>query len=583
VVAIQALEALRQEHQVLRDALERWVNGDTHYQEGDGPRLRVPPHSKGRAAQAILRAWRKEGSFMPGTPEMLYKLSLDAQALGDIPVMVGNFSHVGALEMDRVGASAGLNTFLHNFPNLRTLSLTGNELSRVPQAIAAMPKLEHLDLSDNRIRLTSESIPLLNGLERLQTLNLSFNPALGQTPTVSALKQLRHLALRGTKIVDWPVGVNDLSELQTLDLRDNLIAHIPETVYQARPALNFGTNVDGNPLSASSLKALAAYQQSNRISLGILAADYLQVAAVQPDIARHGSIWMSGLAGAESARKQALWSSLSLYPRSRDFFHMLARLHDTADYDLMQIDLTQRVWNVLEAAGEDDALRRTLFQVARVGRVSAENAAGVFSDMVVRVLCYRAVLSARTGNRTLEGELVRLLRGLFRLQQVERQAMIEIGRRTVSGPFSRAQARELELIYRVRLAERLELPAQPREMNFVRDVDVSPEALESAYQEVAKAENSADLLASIKARKFWYEYLLENHQEEFDTLSQRSVHAFAQLEAQVALPRETATQRLNAIIENFKNDTVQFFDRLTAAALARHPGLELPAEEVSDE
>ena len=493
VVAIQALEALRQEHQAIRDALERWVNRQTHYQEGDGPRLRVPQHSKGRAAQAILRAWRKEGSFMPGTPEMLYKLSLDAQPLGDIPVLVGNFSHIGALEMDRVGASAGLNAFLRNFPNLRTLSLTGNELSRIPQAIAAMPKLEHLDLSDNRIHLTSESIPLLNGLEHLQTLNLSFNPALGQTPTVTALKQLRHLALRGTKIVDWPVGVNDLSALQTLDLlRDNLIAHIPETVYQARPALNFGTNVDGNPLSASSLKALAAYQQSNRISLGVLAADYLQVAAVQPDVARHGSIWLSGQVGAELARKEALWSSLSLYPRSRDFFHMLARLHDTADYDLMQIDLTQRVWNVLEAAGEDDALRRTLFQVARVGRVSAENAAGVFSDMVVRVLCYRAVLSARTGNRTLEGELVRLLRGLFRLQQVERQAMIEIGRRTLSGPFSRAQARELELIYRVRLAERLELPAQPREMNFVRDVDVSPEALESAYQEVAKAENSAD-------------------------------------------------------------------------------------------
>jgi hypothetical protein len=249
----------------------------------------------------------------------------------------------------------------------------------------------------------------------------------------------------------------------------------------------------------------------------------------------------------------------------------------------MKIDLTQRVWNVLEAAAEDDVLRRALFQAARTGRVSAENAAGLFSDMVVRVLCYRAVVSARTGNRTLEGELVHLLRGLFRLQQVERQANIEIGRRTLSGPFSRAQARELELIYRVRLAQRLDLPAQPREMNFVRNVDVSPEELESAYQEVAKAEHSAALMTSINARRFWYEYLLQTHQDEFDTMTQRSAHAFAQLQAQIALPRATATQRLNAIIENYKNDTVQFFDRLTAAALARHPGLPLPAKEVSDE
>lgn len=583
VVAIRTLEVLREEHRAIRDALQRWVNRDTHYQEDDGPRLKVPQHSKGRAAQSILRAWRKEGSVVPDTPERLYTLSFDAQALGDIPMMVGNFNHIGVLEMDGVGASAGLNAFLRNFTNLRRLSLTGNQLTRIPQAIAAMPKLEHLDLSDNRIQLTPESIQSLNGMEQLQSLNLSFNSQLGRPPTVTALKQLRHLALRGTKIVDWPVGVNDLPELQTLDLRDNLIEQIPETVFQARSALNFGTNVDGNPLSASSLKALAAYQLSNRISLGILAADYLQVAAVQPDVTRRGSIWMSGLTGAELARKEALWTLLSLYPRSRDFFHLLARLHDTADYDLQQIELTQRVWNVLEAAGEDDALRRALFHAARVGRVSAEDGSGLFSDMEVRVLCYRAVVSARTGDRTLEGEMVRLARGLFRLQQVERQAMIEIGRRTVAGPFTRAQARELDLIYRVRLAQRLDLPAQPTEMNFVRDVDVSPEELESVYQEVAKAEHSTALMASINARRFWYEYLLQTHQDAFNTMSQRSAHAFAQLEAQVALARETATQRLNAIIENYKNDTVQFFDRLTTAALARHPGLPLPAEEVSDE
>jgi hypothetical protein len=583
VVAIEALEALRQEHQTLRDTLQRWVNRDTHYQEGDGPRRRVPQHSKARAAQAILRAWRKEGSFMPSTPQMLYKLSLDAQALGDIPMLIGNFSHVGALEMDRVGASAGLNAFLRNFPQLRTLSLTGNELDRIPQAIAAMSNLMHLDLSDNRIHLTPDSMPVLNGLKHLQSLNLSFNPALGRTPTVTALKQLRHLALRGTKIVDWPLGVNDLSELQTLDLRDNLIAHIPDSVYKARSALNLGTNVDGNPLSASSLKALAAYQLSNRISLGILAGDYLHVAAIQPDVARRGSIWMSGLTGVELARREALWTSLSLYPRSRDFFHLLARLHDTADYDLQKIELTQRVWNVLDAVGEDDALRRALFQAARVGRVSAEGAAGLFSDMEVRVLCYRAVVAARTGTHTLEGEMVRLARGLFRLQQVERQAMIEIGRRRLAGPFTRAQARELNLIYRVRLAQRLDLPAQPTEMNFVRDVDVSLEELESAYQAVAKAEHSTALTASINAQRFWNEYLLQTHQDAFNTLTRPSAHAFAQLEAQTALPRETVTLRLNAIMENYKNETREFFDRLTTAALARHPGLPLPAEEVADE
>ncbi|HCS42378.1 MAG TPA: hypothetical protein DIW52_06060, partial [Pseudomonas sp.] len=418
VLAIRALESLRLEIQTIRNALERWVHRDTHYQEGDGPRLKVPKLSKERAAHSILRAWRKEAELIPDTPETLYSLSFDAQPLGDLPVIVGNFSHIGTLEMDKVGASAGLNAFLHNFTNLRTLSLTGNQLSRVPLAIEAMARLKHLNLSDNQIYLTPESIKLLSDRDHLRTLDLSFNPALGRTPAITALRHLRDLALRGTGIVDWPVGVNDLSELQSLDLRDNLIAQIPETVFKARSELNRGTNVNGNPLSASSLRDIAAYQQSSGISLGVLTADYRQVAIAQPDSARHGSIWMGGLTGADLASKQALWNSLSNYPWSRDFFHLLAQLHDTADFNLLQIDLSRRVWDVLEAAGEDDVLRRTLFRMARIGRTSAEDVSALFSDIEVRVLCFRAVVAARSENRSLEGELVRLMRGLFRLQEV---------------------------------------------------------------------------------------------------------------------------------------------------------------------
>lgn len=582
VLATRALEALRREIQTIRYTLERWVNRETHYQEGVGPRLRVPEHSKRRAAQAILRAWRKEGGFTPGTSEMLYSLRFDAQPLGDLPVIVGNFSHIGTLEMDRVGASTGLNAFLHNFTHLRTLSLTGNQLSRIPQAIAAMPGLKNLDLSDNQISLTPESIKLLSERNHLHTLNLSFNPALGQTPTVTALRQLRHLALRGTGIIDWPVGVNDLPELQMLDLRDNLIAHIPETVFMARSALNRGTNVDGNPLSASSLREIAAYQQSSGINLGILATDYRQIAAVQQDLARHGSIWMSGLTGAELLRKQTLWNSLSAYSWSRDFFHLLAQLHDTADFNLLQIDLSRRVWDVLEAAGEDDVLRRALFRMARLGRVGAEEVSGLFSDLQVRVLCFRAVVAARSGNRTLEGELVRLMRGLFRLQEVEQRAMIEIGRRTLAGPFSRAQARELSLTYRVRLAQRLELPAQPREMNFVRDVEVSPAELEDAYQKVVKAETLAALVSWTKPQGFWYEYLLATYPEQFHAIDVRGTQALVQLESQVDLPRLTATQRMKAIIENNKNENSQLLQRLTTEALARHPGLTAPVAAIPE-
>lgn len=575
VVAIRALEAQRLEYQTISTSLERWIHRQTHYQEGDGPRLKVPERSKVRAAQAILHAWRKETGFMPGASQMLYSLSFDAQALGDIPAIVGNFSHIGSLEMDNVGASAGLNTFLRNFTNLRTLSLTGNQLSRIPQAIAAMPELVDLDLSNNLIYLTPESMTTLGGMEQLQTLNLSFNPALGRVPSVASMGRLQHLALRSTGIAAWPVGVNDLPDLQTLDLRDNLIEQIPETVFKARPELNLGTNVDGNPLSSSSVQAIAAYQRSSGISLGVIAAGYRQVPAIQQNVAGRGSVWLSGLPVAEIARRLALWYSLSAYPRSSDFFHVLAQLHDTADFNLLRTDLRRRVWEVLEAAGEDDMLRRALFRMARIGRVSADDPVRLFSNLEVRVLVFHAMVAARSGNRSLEGELVRLMRGLFRLQEVQQQALIEIGNRTRSGTISRTQAQELSLAYRVKLAQRLELPAQPREMNVRLDVEVSTQQLEHAYKEVVKAETSAALLET-NTQGFWYEYLLATYQNQFIAISERTIEALVQLEGQANLPRATATQRMKAIMENDKNENRQLFVRLTTEALARHPGLAVP-------
>lgn len=581
VLVIRKLELLRQEIHTLRHALERWVHRQTHYQEGDGPRLKVPPLSKARAARSILRAWRKETALAPDTPETLYSLSFDTQPLGDLPTIVGDFSHVGTLEMDNVGASPGLLAFLRNFTHLRTLSLTRNQLTRIPQAVEAMSQLRSLDLSDNQIQMTAESINWLSDKEHLHSLNLSFNPALGRTPDVSTLRQLRHLALRGTGIVDWPAGADALTALQTLDLRDNQIARIPQTVFNARPELNRGTNVDGNPLSAASLREIAGYQMTSGVSLGVLVVDYRQVAAVLQEAARHGSIWMSGLTRAEVATRQALWDSLSADPRARDFFHVLAQLHRTADFILTQGDLSRRVWEVLEAAGEDDVLRRALFRMARIGRVSAADAAAQFSDIEVRVMCFRAVHAARTGNRSLEAELVHLMRGLFRLQELERQATIEAGRRTASGSFSRAQAQELSLIYRVRLAQRLDLPAQPREMNFVRDVDVSPQQLEDAYEEVVKAEATESLLTTINNRGFWFEYLVATYQAQFDAISQRSAQALGLLQARADLSRTLAAQRTRAIIDNFKNENVQLVERLTAEALARNPGLTLPAEQIA--
>jgi len=573
VLALRTLESLRQEYLNIRNTLEHWLHRDDHYQEGDGPRLKVPRQSKERAAQVILRAWRQETDVPLGAPSVLQSLTFDAQPLGTLPVIVGHFSHIGILEMNGVGESAGMIAFLHNFPNLHRLSLTGNQLTRIPQALAYMPNLTHLELSHNQIFLTPETIQQLDNMTQLKTLDLSYNPGLGRLPTVTSLRSLRHLGLRGTGITEWPVGTSELPDLQTLDLRDNAISQIPPAVFKAKTALNRGTNIDGNPLSSSSLLEIAAYQKSHGINLGVITAGYRPAVAARVALDARGSNWMSGVPAAQLSRLQKLWVSLTAYPNSGDFFYLLGQLLNTADFDRLPTVLSQRVWDVLEAAGENDAWRRSLFRVARIGRVSAEDPARLFSELEVRVLCYRAIAAARSGARSLEGELVRLMRGLFRLQQVEQQSLLDIGARTIAGPFTRRQAQELNLAYRVGLAQRLELPAQPMEINARLDVDVSPQQLEKTYQAVITAEASVALLESIDTRRFWREYLLTAYQAQFSAIAERTTQSLLRLEAQTQLSREAATVLMKAIIENDKNQTDELFRRLTIAALARHPGL----------
>ncbi|WP_085710095.1 MULTISPECIES: NEL-type E3 ubiquitin ligase domain-containing protein [unclassified Pseudomonas] len=568
VLAIRALDHMREQYHAMVQALERWTHRTTYYQAGDGPRRQVPAHNKARATQAILRAWRRESAVASNAGYFRHPLTLDGIPLGDLPVLIGDFSHVDALHLNAVGAGSGLNSFLHNFPGLRMLRLTGNELTRIPQAIEAMPGLTVLDLSDNRIRLIEQAMTTLAPLEHLQSLDLSFNPTLGRPPRVGTLRRLRHLGLRETGISEWPGEMEGLTALQTLDLRDNRIIEIPRSVFDAPEALNRGTQVDGNPLSEASLQAIATYQQSQGINLGVITPDY---ATAQHSVADGtASGWVIGLPAVRVSRVKEVWSALSADPQSRSFFDVLKALRGTADYSHSLGELSQRVWNVLEAACESDRLRRTLFRMAWAGRVSMVNAAEVFSDLEVRVLCDQAVADQSPGG-SVEGRLVQLLRGRFRLREVERQASMDAARRAGSGPFTREQMLELSLLYRVRMAQRLELPAQPDALNTRLDVEVTDAQIEHVYREVQRLEQTTQLSVSMSNQEFWSEYLRATHEGEFSAALERCAASLAQLERRNELSRQAASRQVTVILENLRNENTDVLRRLTNEALARHP------------
>jgi len=574
VLALRKLEQMRVEYETMVEGLERWIHRDTWYHTDDGAREMVPSHSKSRAARAIQRAWRRETCMTHESGESVHSLTLDSVPLGDLPVIIADFSHVAVLQMRGVGASAGLNTFLRNFPRLGTLELSGNGLTRTPQAIEDMSALRHLDLSENRIELTERSDPEFGNNNALVSLDLSLNRTLGRAPRIAAQRQLCRLDLRACGIAEWPSDIDALTHLQALDLRDNNIAEVPAAVFKYRTALNRGTNIDGNPLSAASLKAIAHYQKTEGIGLGVMTNDYPGTAWQAAD--KEGAQWINGLSQVSVARAQEVLRSLLADPQSRDFFEMLERLRGTADFTRTRDQLAQRLWRVLEAMCADARLRRTLFRMARAGQASAVNVDALFSELEVRFLCSRAAAASRTGTQTLEGELIGLLRGLFRLHEVQRHALMDVAQRAQSGSVTARQALDISLLYRMRLAQRLQLPGQPRQLYMALDVEVTDGQIDQVCREVILAEQGAKLLEAISQEEFWSEYLLTTQRAAFEDNLQRSGQSLAQLERQTGLSRQAASQQMKTILDNFRNEGAQVRRRLTTQALSRHPGLTLP-------
>jgi len=447
-------------------------------------------------------------------------------------------------------------------------------LTRLPLALNNMSRLVHLDLSDNLIQLTPESVTQLADMSSLQLLNLAFNPHLTRAPDVSKLQRLEQLNLQGTAITQWPQGASSLPRLRELDLRDNQIKTLPPEVFQAGPLANKGTNLHGNPLSPDTLKKVVAHQQRTGVSLGIIASEYRRPSVPITSDAL-SSLWLTGLSLDDATAKRALWESLRTSADSRDFFNVLARLTATADYSRLYLHFIQRVWTVLEAAAEDDRLRRSLFRLARAARFSVDGYSALFNEMEVQVLYYRAMQASITGAASLEQRLMTLLRGLFRLQEVEAIALADINSRTASPSANYEHALEIGLAYRVGLAERLDLPAQPRAMVSRLNHAVTSQMLEQAYQSVLATERSRSLLDWVIAQRFWVEYLEATYQDQFLEVTDRTARAFATLERETGLSRAVATERMNAIVDNFRNEHRALINQLTSQALRRYRAPEI--------
>ncbi|MBC3775804.1 NEL-type E3 ubiquitin ligase domain-containing protein [Pseudomonas sp. SWRI99] len=501
------VRALRQDLLKLRDALFAWSEDEAAMRAlgGDWGEMR---HGRKTVAEMIEEAFRRISVAENDQGESVCALNLDKMRVGKLPTLPPgvSFDHIERLSLREMEQGDDVVYFLKAFKQLESLELDHNKITRLPEVLSHMPRLGRLSLANNQLRLTEQTLVKLNGLRTLHHLNLNANP-LGATPDIGSMVKLRQLLLRETGLTELPKGLELPAHLDWINLSDNQIKELPLWLFRTSRRFSQSVDLSRNPLSRTSATHLETYRKNYGVGMGYLADD---IARLDEQKAR--SLWFTETAGEVGATRERIWTAFKEEPRAEALFHLLAVLGDTAGGTKGSADLQRRVWTVLEAAETDAGLCDQLLDIAANRMICTDSAAVNFSHLEVAVEVNR-LTNAASGEITAK-PLLKLLRGLFRLDQLN--AIAEEHAAKV-----KADALEVNLAFRIGLAETMDLPGQPRHMLFSEQAKVTAADLEAAKSRVSAAELSPELLKFMLRQPFWSDYLKRTFPRQFSPIDEK--------------------------------------------------------------
>lgn len=444
-----AMRGLEVQHRTLVQHLLDWANTAP---EGTvrGERL--------RCAEVLNQNWRRIGNGSRGL------LVLSRMEIARLPELSAPFNHIRTLRIEDIGLEHLDGGFLQSFPNLERLEIThnhtlnagslfealratpdltelnlsSNDLSSLSetaqQALGAMRRLRVLNLSRNSLPLNDASFSLLARLP-LDTLNLSsngivldaaqaarfqdivhpqvlrldFNP-LGIPPDLRFMGRLSHLSMAHCNLTTWPEGLTTLMsqpqyQLRLIDLSFNRIHALPDL--DALLATPFAQDLaDG----VAERTLLLNYNEIEAQARTRLLRARVNVFEHTPDMPDWQLLWRADA----SPTQQQLWAALFDQGENTGLAGVLERLSHSAEALRYPQDLRARVWNLLQRAGEDDALLEELNADAEAFPPTCGDAGtDAFSTLEVRLMAHDASLGANA----LENQW-RLYRRLYRRAQV---------------------------------------------------------------------------------------------------------------------------------------------------------------------
>lgn len=537
-----------QQFERLDTALENWTN--------------AIPEPGGRASRQqfsghLRRCWRLQGDIHVdergnNSGMILSVVGLPVQALPELPAGT-DFTHVSELVLVGLGLEDIPASFLLSFSEVRWLNLSNNRLLNVPVGLAHIANLREVRLRHNQIRMTAVGAALLNDQRHIRLLDLNDNPLGSVGLRFRQLSPLRELNLRSCRLTEVPAGLDWCGMLEFADLRGNAILDVPDDILEAPLGLRQRLMLQGNPLPRAVYERLARPDP----------------VAVRPEPAALGvQAWLQGLDAVEAQAREHSWQQVWAEAGSSDLFGILDELTGTSDYRGARADLSRRVWTVIDAVEQNARLRTEVFELAASPRTCVDSVISVFSQLEVRVFIANTLREEPT---LTSGEVrLRLARQLFRLDQVERYARQDMLSR-------RAQGRdvdeiEVSLAYRVGLAQTLDLPGQPRSLQFGTVAQVSQNDLNAAELAVREAQATDQLAEYVSGRDFWREYLEQSNADAFETAGQPFWVRLETLEQQ----RETLgdgayRDQMNQLRDERDTALNQLALRLTREALAANP------------
>ena len=128
--------------------------------------------------------------------------------------------------------------------NLKFISFRDNSISKLPNEIANLQMLEKLDLTNNQIFNLPDG---LASLYDLKVLILDGNKIKKLSPDIGLLINLKNLSIQRNQLDALPIEISRLSRLQILCLSDNKIADLPPEIGRLMSLVNF--NLSRNQLS----------------------------------------------------------------------------------------------------------------------------------------------------------------------------------------------------------------------------------------------------------------------------------------------------------------------------------------------